>query len=58
MMVLYVSGVTQFILITLFVKLFVEYCSSSAVSYLVNHCSIGDHTVYEYWWGFVIPCGA
>ena len=27
----YVSGVTQFILITLFDKLFVEYCSSSAM---------------------------
>ena len=31
MRVLYVSGVTQFILITLFDKIFVEYCSSSAM---------------------------
>ena len=31
MKVLYVSGVTQFILITLFDKLFVEYCASSAM---------------------------
>ena len=31
MKVLYVSGVTHFILIAFFDKLFVDYCSSSAV---------------------------
>ena len=46
MRVLYICGVTQFILITFFDKLIVEYCSSSAmfliwliiVSYLTTPC--------------------
>ena len=53
---LYVSGVTLFILMTLFVRLFVVYCSSSAVSYSVDQFSMVDYTMYENRWRYVVPC--
>jgi len=48
-----VSGVTQYIVLTLFARLFVQYCSSSAMSHSFYHFSVVYNTMYEYWRRFM-----
>jgi hypothetical protein len=54
---LYVSGVMQFILMTLFYQTFSGILFIFGyVSYSVDHFSIVDCTMYESRWRFVVPC--
>ena len=60
---LYVSGVVQFSLMTLFARLFVQYCSSSAMSCIRFIISLYFMTVDEdgwrfmnLWWSWISIC--